>query len=877
MIAVVLSLSAVLIIGTHFSQTASQYLEKQLTLLEEKQFSQVITNMTEELNTMQTYVTLAAEELEYQQKRTANEETPQKGNSTAFSSILQILESNGVFTTNHYKLQLFNPVFRFLICYTDYSTFVSHSSYNYLSGIPLTELENHFGWTGQDLHLFFPGDPVYETTHNDLFSIYEKSILFAQPFFSSSNSTSMLCAIVSPELLSEAVPDGMAIAILRENGNVLVNHTEYSNIDLQTIATNPELTASNHFANLQDYGLQVMYFPDALVLQNEVLALRIAYILSGILLISVAFLTAHFLINPLTRPLRDLEARLSRINDQNSLCAAKVRPHFASRNHIFIYLFSISFSTSLLFSVFAYSYFRSSSRDLLSSSLDVSFQQAIDETEMLFDNYQNISLYMAFDEQLQTALAADKELSLENSEQLDSFFKNLQFMYNSPLELQLYNSKQEMIVSTNYIYPNLSALPTLPKRQIQWTTQPFRGRTAMLMYMSIIDLYSYKTIGYLTLHVDELYIAHAYDFFPTEECAVFLHTTDGSVLSSSDKSIIGNQIPSAKENEIQLTHNLQNTDLALTVYCQPSVLDQDLGVTVRSLSYLLLVLLAAILLITQLLSHYFLLQFRMLSNTLSHFSVQNTQEFQSRTSIILEVNRTYAAFEEMAQRIQHLLNDILRAEERRHALELEKRHSELLLLQSQINPHFLYNTFETINNLIYGNDPKNATAMITTLADMLRFTAKKNTLIVPVEEELRYAQMYMNIMKLHYADLITASFSFSEEALHNSTAKFILQPILENAIYHGLKPKGGVGAIRITGMVANQKLIIIVRDDGVGISKQKLLQINETLDNQNNQDSIGLPNIANRLRLIHGDDAKIIVGSNEGEGCVVTIIQPILQ
>lgn len=157
---------------------------------------------------------------------------------------------------------------------------------------------------------------------------------------------------------------------------------------------------------------------------------------------------------------------------------------------------------------------------------------------------------------------------------------------------------------------------------------------------------------------------------------------------------------------------------------------------------------------------------------------------------------------------------------------------------------------------------------------MLRYTTKINTMQVPFNEELKHAKLYMNIMTIHSRQL-SVHYDISPEVCQMKTVRFILQPILENAIHHGLKGNGGIGNIHIIAKVANNKLIVVIRDDGTGMDAQTLQQLKLSLADNHAQSSIGLPNIANRLRLSHGHDGRLLIDSEEGMGCAVTIMQPI--
>ena len=130
-------------------------------------------------------------------------------------------------------------------------------------------------------------------------------------------------------------------------------------------------------------------------------------------------------------------------------------------------------------------------------------------------------------------------------------------------------------------------------------------------------------------------------------------------------------------------------------------------------------------------------------------------------------------------------------------------------------------------------------------------------------------------MHLRYPEQLSLSLNITEEAMQQETVKFILQPILENAIYHGFKPKGGHGHISVTGTVFDGKLLFVIRDDGIGMSPAKCCQLQQAIDQNISSPSIGLRNIANRLRLLHGSAASLTISSTEGYGTVVTVVQPV--
>ena len=196
------------------------------------------------------------------------------------------------------------------------------------------------------------------------------------------------------------------------------------------------------------------------------------------------------------------------------------------------------------------------------------------------------------------------------------------------------------------------------------------------------------------------------------------------------------------------------------------------------------------------------------------------------------------------------------------------------MLPAQINPHFLYNSFDSINHMIRAGEKRQAIEMINALSSMFRFVSSTHTQLIPLEEEIKYCRQYVSIMEMRFADMIRFSFEIEPLALSFSTMKFIIQPLIENSINHGLRHAGRHGVVTIKAFVADDILHVIVSDDGIGISPQKLELIRETLRHPRQTESIGLQNIHNRIRNQFGSDYGIVIDASLDNGAAVSILQP---
>lgn len=206
------------------------------------------------------------------------------------------------------------------------------------------------------------------------------------------------------------------------------------------------------------------------------------------------------------------------------------------------------------------------------------------------------------------------------------------------------------------------------------------------------------------------------------------------------------------------------------------------------------------------------------------------------------------------------------------------RKSQYDMLQTQINPHFLYNTLETIYWMAYNmsNSENPVSKSLINLASFFRNTLTSGY-FVSIENEIKYTKEYVNILALRYGDLFDIEWDIDESILSYTIIKICLQPIIENAVYHGIKQKNDKGLIKIKGLCDDNNIILIVSDDGIGIEKDALDELNKTLSETsftNEKSHIGLSNVNQRIKIIFGDSYGIHVESTVGVGTDVYVTIP---
>jgi two-component system, sensor histidine kinase YesM len=225
--------------------------------------------------------------------------------------------------------------------------------------------------------------------------------------------------------------------------------------------------------------------------------------------------------------------------------------------------------------------------------------------------------------------------------------------------------------------------------------------------------------------------------------------------------------------------------------------------------------------------------------------------------------------------------------------EIKKKEAEMMALQAQINPHFLYNTLDCINFMARKYKVMEISRMVIALGDLMRISIRKDRNMITVKDEISYIQNYMTIQKIRYRDKLDLTVNVEESLNKIAIPKLILQPLVENAVAHGIEPKVGKGTITLNGYRMEDKAVFEIIDDGIGFNdvraremlKNNLLQYDNINIEQETESeigagerkgtNIGLLNVDMRLKLIYGKEYGIALRSKTGAGTTITVKLPI--
>lgn len=278
----------------------------------------------------------------------------------------------------------------------------------------------------------------------------------------------------------------------------------------------------------------------------------------------------------------------------------------------------------------------------------------------------------------------------------------------------------------------------------------------------------------------------------------------------------------------------------------------------------------------------------LMSGAVAYFTAATGYRPVAQIISVLEHPEKYSAQgRESQNELKYIITNIMKNIELNEQMqtELETRlellkTAQIAMLQMQINPHFLYNTLDTIKwmALDLTGDDNNVSEAVGSLAKLYRLNVNTGDYLISLKEEMEQAKNYINILMLRYEDLFKVVWDIDEDALSCTVLRLSMQPVIENAVYHGLKPMRKNGVLTVRGFRADGKVAVVIQDNGVGIPKDELEKLNRELNENpvtpDESGHIGIYNVNRRIKLIYGDSYGVFVSSEENKGTIVRLIFP---
>lgn len=417
------------------------------------------------------------------------------------------------------------------------------------------------------------------------------------------------------------------------------------------------------------------------------------------------------------------------------------------------------------------------------------------------------------------------------------------------------------------------------------------GRLQIYITQQVYNNDTLQPIGMVYYRVDEDYLVNLFDrTFVQEDATMLLYTSDGLMLAREGTLAVETMINRGdyylKESDVYvdsrnkeeyyiINEAVNELDLTLLTVVSSDALTQDSRKVMDLVFILYLISVPIIAVAAYFLNGNIVKPIKLLANNMKTFEEGNfdTRIEETRKD---EFGYIYHAFNDMTSNINTLVNDV-------YIQELARKDAEIAALQEQINPHFLYNTLESINWRAQLAGEQDIALMIQALSKLMDGNINRdNEKYITVEREIEYMNQYMFLVKMRYEDQLEYTFELEEGISDALVPKLIVQPLLENAVKHGIEPMGG-GVVTLSCYQVDESLRIEVKDSGHGMSQVVKQQIQSIIDyetmnvhNQHDKDrSIGFENVTRRIKLIYGNEATIFFDSRENVGTTITITIPL--
>ncbi|MBA9026660.1 sensor histidine kinase [Peribacillus huizhouensis] len=450
----------------------------------------------------------------------------------------------------------------------------------------------------------------------------------------------------------------------------------------------------------------------------------------------------------------------------------------------------------------------------------------------------------------------------------------------------IYNQNGEFLYTNNYSHPkrlNDEFYQTLlnSDRKISYTLERNHfNNVTIIIGMPIFspDNYS-KAIGYITADIDSNQLANFYSNWRKSGLELQLVDQNNKIISHQNPLKIGGglkQKEDLSENDhIYSTRITEQGWKFISKYNYTDIQKQVNQLFISNL-YLLFMIFLLLLVFSYWISKRILRPFSQLNKLFNTFDLKGSHHvIAEQFSGIDEVDTLTRNFNTMIQRMEELLHESLEANKERIQLKYEKREIQINALQSQINPHFLYNTLDNLIYLVEANETDKSVDMIISLSRLFRYITNKEQVMIAIRDELAYTKSYIKIMSYRF-DNFECIWDIDEEILEYKTVKLIIQPVIENSIHHGARKTKNMVTIHISCKRIGDTVCIVVKDNALGIKEEELSIVKKQLISEVLNKS-GIYNVNGRIKLHFGSTYGLDIESKFGEGTQVSIVIPIVK
>ena len=404
----------------------------------------------------------------------------------------------------------------------------------------------------------------------------------------------------------------------------------------------------------------------------------------------------------------------------------------------------------------------------------------------------------------------------------------------------------------------------------------FRDKNGVGPYKNILkmgrvikDFVTDKTLGILIIDISETMLYDRYTDLLEQGTSIYIVDSSENIISTKDKRLIGSKYKYDKYcnynnlTNIEIKSDIDSYGWKIIQVIPSDIMSQVSNKIGQRILYIIALISIPGLIITYKISAW-------ITNPILNIKNKMEEVINGNLNVGVSVDRDdeigelQNSFNTMVKRLQESIEGIKKYEK-------QKRVAELSFLQAQINPHFLYNTLSGIRFLISMNKTDVAEEMIYRFTKLLRSILPKASEMITLEEEILNIQNYVELQKMRYPDCFNVEYEFEDSIKNYKIPSFILQPIVENAILYSMEKENNKGYINIKGYQSEDTIKIIIEDNGIGMSKDKL---NSVLSKEASINSVGVINVHERIQLNYGQEYGLKIESLEGKGTKIIFILP---
>lgn len=407
---------------------------------------------------------------------------------------------------------------------------------------------------------------------------------------------------------------------------------------------------------------------------------------------------------------------------------------------------------------------------------------------------------------------------------------------------------------------------------------------------TINDINDFREIGLMVIQVKKEYLETIYQGLTGNLDNIAILTGNNELVASrnsddeylfSDELTSGLNIEKGEMEDVRTGNfvsyiSMRNPDWRVVAYVTLDELYKD---AYRLRQNIVLICVASVLLLS-LISAFIAVDFVKPINNLVK-GMKKVQKGESNVSVQDDredelgfLNKT---FNEMSGEIHHLVNWVYRE-------QLTRREAELKALQSQINPHFLFNTLESINWLAQLNNVPEISSTVSDLSDLMEASIGRDDRLITIEQEFSYVDKYISLLKRRFENRIELVKNVQEDVLGKKIPRLLIQPLIENAVFHGIEKSRGRGVITLNAYRKEDAVVIEVIDNGAGMDREELERLNERLSMDNDAyfkklagkrtKSVGIENVNRRIKLFYGENYGLLLESEQGRHTRVAVTIP---